>query len=80
MGLPVFASDRDFVRSVCGDVPFYIDPTDPQSSARVVADALARPDLLAAAIRKGRAHVDHMPSAKERASTCALMIDEALMS
>ena len=27
-GIPLFASDRDFVRTLCADIPFYFDPED----------------------------------------------------
>lgn len=37
MGLPLFASDRGFVRDVCGDVAHYFEPTDPLDIARCIA-------------------------------------------
>lgn len=37
MGLPVFASDRRFVRDTCGEAPVYFDPTDAASIAESIA-------------------------------------------
>ena len=40
----IFASDRPFVREVCGDGALYFDPLDPVSGARLIADTLADKD------------------------------------
>lgn len=37
MGLPLFASDRGFVRDVCGDAANYFDPMNPESIAESIA-------------------------------------------
>lgn len=37
MGLPVFASDREFVRDVCGEAVIYFDPIDPNSIAAAIS-------------------------------------------
>ncbi|WP_445781388.1 glycosyltransferase [Shewanella sp.] len=36
MGKKLFASDRSFVRFVCGNYPYYFDPTDPEDIANVI--------------------------------------------
>ena len=38
MGRPLFASDRPFVRDICGELAHYFDPRSPES----IADCLAR--------------------------------------
>lgn len=43
MGLPVFASDRPFVRDTCGDAPVYFDPGDPRSIAASIAGYFKAP-------------------------------------
>ncbi|MGJ7457425.1 glycosyltransferase family 4 protein [Halomonas sp. MA07-2] len=53
MKKPLFASDRGFVRDVCGDYALYFDPMDPESIADVIYtyfydDARATVDLEAA--------------------------------
>lgn len=37
MKKPLFASNRDFVRDICGNHAFYFDPFDPNSAAEVIA-------------------------------------------
>lgn len=37
MNKPLFASDRGFVRDVCGEFAFYFDPSDPDAVAEVIA-------------------------------------------
>lgn len=39
VGTPLVASDRDFVRTVCGDYPIYIDPDDASRSAEIIVAA-----------------------------------------
>jgi glycosyltransferase involved in cell wall biosynthesis len=68
MGLPLYASDRAFVRDSCGDLPFYFDPLDPVSIADAVGRSLALSgDVLAARLRASRVHVLSLPTATERA-------------
>ncbi len=38
MEKPLFASDRGFVRDVCGDFAWYFDPEDPSTAAGVIAN------------------------------------------
>lgn len=43
VGLPLAASDRDFVRTVVGDYAKYFDPSDPKSAALAIVDAISEP-------------------------------------
>lgn len=38
MGRPLFASDRRFVKDICGSFAHYFDPLDPESVASVIAN------------------------------------------
>lgn len=77
MGVPVFAADRDYVRTTCGDGPIYIDPLDPASAAATVSRFLADPRLLTRHISGGRAIASALPSAEERALDYMNIIDQA---
>ena len=67
MGRVVFASDRDFVRTVCGDAAVYIDPLDPVSAATVIIKNLADRRRVANQIARGRELLDELPTARDRA-------------
>ncbi|OWJ77749.1 glycosyltransferase family 4 protein [Haematobacter genomosp. 1] len=43
MGLRVFASDRPFVRDICGPFARYFDPHAPEAAAACIAEGLATP-------------------------------------
>ncbi|OWJ84049.1 group 1 glycosyl transferase [Haematobacter missouriensis] len=43
MGLRVFASDRPFVRDICGPFAHYFDPHAPEAAAACIAEGLATP-------------------------------------
>ncbi|KFI27070.1 group 1 glycosyl transferase [Haematobacter missouriensis] len=43
MGLRVFASDRPFVRDICGPFARYFDPHAPEEAAACIAEGLATP-------------------------------------
>lgn len=53
----LFASDRPFVRDVCGDAAAYIDPLDPRQCARVIFDVLTD-DIQSAQLRLRAADVN----------------------
>lgn len=78
VGLPLFASDRDFVRSVCGDAATYIDPLDAKSAARTIAAAVAQPDVVADRVARGRALLDTWPSAADRSKRYLDVVTDAL--
>ena len=63
----LFASDRPFVREVCGDAPIYIDPLDPCASARTVAETLKNPVLQVDHVRAGLRVIGQLPTARDRA-------------
>lgn len=37
MEIPLFASDRNFVRDICGEFAWYFDPTSPESAADLIS-------------------------------------------
>jgi glycosyltransferase involved in cell wall biosynthesis len=67
IGSPLLASDRWFVRDLCGDAATYVDPLDAASAAEVVArwwrDEAGRLARSAA----GHALVSELPTARQRA-------------
>lgn len=68
MKKPLFASDRRFVRDVCGDFAFYFDPLDPDNVANVIARYVTHThgkDVERLAL--GREHAINFSSAKARA-------------
>lgn len=68
MGRPLFASDRPFVRDVCGNHAIYFDPTSPADVAAKIATAWrAGPEALAERVAHARVHALAWPSARERA-------------
>ena len=66
MQKPLFASDRGFVRDVCGDFADYFNPMSPPDMARVIADALKRP-VDANRLQLARAHALEFSRADARA-------------
>lgn len=78
-GVPLFASDRDFVRTLCADVPFYFDPEVVDSAAAVIAEAFGQgPSQWMTRVQAGRKRVASMPSAGDRARTYLDLIGEQL--
>lgn len=68
MKKPLFASDRGFVRDICGDFALYFDPVKPESAADAIAKYVSNQfckdhDRLHAA----RNHVVNFSNAKQRA-------------
>jgi glycosyltransferase involved in cell wall biosynthesis len=63
----VFASDRDFVRTSCRDVPIYFDPLDPAGCAEAIAGWIADPSTAKSHIGRGRDLVRELPTARDRA-------------
>ncbi len=77
MRLPLFASDRNFVRDFCQDIPFYFDPLDPCSIADAIMQCVDMPpEALASRLERGVQHILNRPTAKGR----ALRISEILTS
>ena len=78
MSKPLFASDRGFVRDVCGDFAYYFDPEDASSAADLIAnyiENLAGRDetQLAAA----RAHVLNFSNPRQRAERYMQILEDA---
>lgn len=67
MGKPLFASDRGFVRDVCGDYAFYFDPIDPHSIAAVIASFFLGPSRDLKLAEDATKHVQHFSTAPQRA-------------
>lgn len=79
MQKPLFASDRGFVRDVCGDFARYFDPFNPESAADAIREYISRHEgndgnRLAAA----REHVLGFSSARGRAERYLEIIRNAL--
>ncbi len=60
-GVPVFTSDMDFARDVCGDAAVYFDPKSPESIVEAVMNGLSNGALLERLAQRGRARVDRFP-------------------
>ena len=75
---PLFASDRDFVRTVVGDAAWYFDPTDVRAAAAAIQAGLADTDALAARVACGRALMRAWPDATSRTRAFLATIDGAL--
>lgn len=67
MGKPLFASDRHFVREVCGDNALYFDPNSPDDAAHVIARYVAT-GLDPTRIEVARDRVRSFPGARQRAA------------
>ncbi|MBW3168694.1 glycosyltransferase [Qipengyuania flava] len=68
MGIPLYASDRPFVRDFSADYPFYFDPLDPDDIADAIARSLELPAAeLQARLQAARSHVFNLPTATDRA-------------
>ncbi len=63
---PLFASDRAFVRDICGEFAQYFDPLDPSDIARVVATGLSQP-VDAYKLAQARHHAINFSNASSRA-------------
>ncbi len=73
---PLFASDRAFVRDICGEFAQYFDPFDPSDIARVIATGLCQPvdvDKLAQA----RLHAINFSNASGRSKRYLAVLREA---
>lgn len=60
-GVPVFTSDRDFARDVCGDVAYYFDPLDPEAILETVERAFSDPQEMRRRVARGKEVVSAMP-------------------
>jgi glycosyltransferase involved in cell wall biosynthesis len=68
MEKPLFASDRRFVKDICGDLALYFDPLDPENVADVIASYIReRHGNDSARLATAREHAINFSSAKGRA-------------
>lgn len=79
MKKPLFASDRGFVRDVCGDFAWYFDPVDPLSIANQIMtyiDDFSGRD--GDRLMRARRHAEDFSSARRRAEDYLSIIRDAL--
>lgn len=79
MAKPVFASDRDFIRDICGDLVSYFDPHDINDIARVIASYFALDSQTrAAGLLAAQEHAAGFSSAQGRAQSYLEIIEDLL--
>lgn len=77
LGVPLFASDRDFVRTTCGAAASYFDPLDAEATAATLCAELEDDVARNARVERGIELSRQLPTATDRASaTLALMAME----
>jgi glycosyltransferase involved in cell wall biosynthesis len=76
MKKPLFASDRAFVRDICGEFAKYFDPLDPSDIARVIAAGLCQP-VDAEKLSKAHLHSINFSNASSRAKRYLTLLREA---
>lgn len=76
MSVPVFASDRLFVKDFCKDAAFYFDPINADDIAKTIYTAFNNPKLMQEKVHLGKSLVAELPSAKERAESYIRLILE----
>ena len=67
LGLPLFASDRDFNRAVCNESAWYFDPHDANDAVDRIVEALADPQQVKVKQELGLATIRRLPTAADRA-------------
>ena len=75
MGRVVFASQRDFVSSICRDAPVYIDPEDPVGAADRVVEVLGEEEMVRLHVKRGHEVIAELPTAADRAARYVEIID-----
>ncbi|MCK0505744.1 glycosyltransferase [Aromatoleum anaerobium] len=80
MRLPLFASNRGFVRDCCGDHALYFDPIDAEQAARRIEDWFSRTlqEVRMAHIEDAYRHVRSLPGSRERAAAYVKIINKQL--
>ena len=58
---PVFTSDRDFARAVCGDAAFYFDPHSAESIYQMLHNAFSEEAAIMENVKEGYARVQQFP-------------------
>lgn len=67
MEKPLFASDRDFVRDVCGDYAIYFDPLNIDSIAKSITNYFTSDEDHFNYLSKAKNHATNFSNAKDRA-------------
>lgn len=69
MKVPLFASDRGFVRDCCREHAVYFDPLNPKSAAKVISDWFMAqgPDARLEWVENAYRHVKALPNSRDRA-------------
>jgi glycosyltransferase involved in cell wall biosynthesis len=78
MRKPLFASDRGFVRNVCGEHAYYFDPLDPEDIASVIAGYFNGRQKTDAEIDSAHDHVIAFSNAEQRAKKYLEIIEQYL--
>ncbi|SER73320.1 Glycosyltransferase involved in cell wall bisynthesis [Pedococcus cremeus] len=78
LGKAVYASNRDFVRTVCADYPIYFDPLDPTSAAHTVASHIASCRHQALDHDAAKRPTAHTWTARDRALAYIRIIDSSM--
>jgi glycosyltransferase involved in cell wall biosynthesis len=74
-GLPIFTSDLDFAKGVCGDAAFYFNPMHAEEILHTITTAYATPQLLQQKAAAATAIVQAMPSWAQIAASFSEIID-----
>jgi len=78
MKKPLFASNRGFVRDVCGDFAWYFDPEDPSTAADLIANYINnQAGRDGAKLAAAREHVIKFSNARQRAEDYLRIIQVA---
>ena len=75
-GRPVFTSDRDFSRDVCGDVAWYFDPHSAEDILKVVRGAFDQPEEMQRRIDEGLARCQSFPSWTEVTARYVALLED----
>lgn len=78
MRIPIFASDRDFVRSTMGNAAIYFDPENAESASAIIRTAISDKKTLHAKVELAFETLSALPNAKDRAVRYVQIIDSQL--
>ncbi len=79
-GKPIFTSDRDFAREVCGDVACYFDPLSEEDILRTLVDGFADDTAREGRVARGRARCRTYPDWTEVAEMYIRLLEEVAAS
>jgi glycosyltransferase involved in cell wall biosynthesis len=74
---PVFTSDRDFARDVCGDVAWYFDPHDPDQILEVLQGAFSDDEEMARRVKAGLERCEGLPTWSESTERLVRLFERA---